>query len=218
MADAEHGDSHAQVSLRGRLCCTGHRPMPISKLNKAPLCCVQGAAQPEFAFSPPPPTSGPAATAADTPTNPIRSSMTPGDLRAVKATSRRQMAAEWVAAQTGIAVPHHSDAAFRQSLADGVTLCRLMNALRPGAVGKVGMGCHRRSGVWSGCDSGKAGTFWINIIPGWPNNRCCSYHSGYQPPLLPTPPFRPPPPAAAADPGWKPRRVRQPHGRGDPDL
>ena len=85
----------------------------------------------------------PAATV-DQPTNPLRASMNTGDLRAVKGASRRQMAADWVAAQTGMPVPHHSDAAFRQSLADGVTLCRLMNALRPGAVTKVGVACGRR--------------------------------------------------------------------------
>ena len=210
MADAEHGDSREQVSLGPRLCCTGHLPMPISKLDKASLCCAQGAAQPEFAFSPPPPATAPAAAAADTPTNPLRSSMTPGDLRAVKATSRRQMAAEWVAAQTGIAVPHHSDAAFRQSLADGVTLCRLMNALRPGAVSKVGMGCRRCSGACGGCDSrkaqGKQAHFgYTTLRTGQTSGAAATVAatSRQPPPLTPSP--CPSPPAAVADPRRQPR-------------
>ncbi|KAL4441440.1 hypothetical protein ABPG77_001944 [Micractinium sp. CCAP 211/92] len=67
----------------------------------------------------------------------LRASTSPGEARSAKAASRRQQAAEWVAALTGCAVPPDSDAAFRASLRDGVTLCRLANVLRPGSVGRV---------------------------------------------------------------------------------
>ena len=77
----------------------------------------------------------------------LRSSLgSPGEVRLLKAAARRQQAAEWITEQTGIAVPHDTDAAFRQALRDGVTLCRLLNALRPGAVPKVRW--RRRWAAW----------------------------------------------------------------------
>lgn len=72
--------------------------------------------------------------------------MSPGEARTAKAAARREQAAAWVAALTGCTVPHDSDAAFRASLRDGVTLCRLANVLRPGSVGRVSAG-----GVTSMC-------------------------------------------------------------------
>jgi hypothetical protein len=95
----------------------------------------------EFVFSspsaaPPSPLLMPD-SASSQPASLARSSMSPSDSRVVKSANRRQLAAEWISVLTGAAVPHDSDAAFRASLRDGVTLCRLLNVLRPGSVGKV---------------------------------------------------------------------------------
>lgn len=94
---------------------------------------------PEFAFSPPAPQPQrvPSPTLLTGPGSPLRASLNPSEARAIKAAARRRAAAEFVHAQTGIRLPADSDLAFRTALRDGVALCRLLNALRPGAVGKV---------------------------------------------------------------------------------
>ncbi len=94
---------------------------------------------PEFAFSPPAPPAHrvPSPTLMAGPGSPLRASLNPSEARAIKAAARRRAAAEFLAAQTGIRLPAESDLAFRAALRDGVALCRLLNALRPGAVGKV---------------------------------------------------------------------------------
>lgn len=94
---------------------------------------------PEFAFSPPAPQPQrvPSPTLLAGPGSPLRASLNPSEARAIKAAARRRAAAEFVHAQTGIRLPADSDLAFRTALRDGVALCRLLNALRPGAVGKV---------------------------------------------------------------------------------
>ena len=46
----------------------------------------------------------------------------------------------------GRRLPHDSDASFREALADGVVLCRLLNALHPGAVPHVEMGASTPTG------------------------------------------------------------------------
>ena len=66
---------------------------------------------------------------------------TPSTDRAAQAALRRRAAAEWIASLTGAEVPWHSDRAFRAALRDGVTLCRLLNALRPGSVPKASAVC-----------------------------------------------------------------------------
>ena len=100
---------------------------------------------PSFEFSPPAPGASeqttpqrPGAGPVSGGGSPLRVSLSPSEARALKAASRRIAAAEWIAAQTGIQVPHDTDFLFRQALRDGVALCRLLNSLRPGAVSKVG--------------------------------------------------------------------------------
>lgn len=108
------------------------------------------AASPSFEFSPhaapaadpqspcllPPHREAQAAPAPASPSS-LRASLSPGDARAAKAAGRRAAAAQWLADRTGVQVPHDSDFVFRQALRDGVALCRLLNALRPGAVPRV---------------------------------------------------------------------------------
>ncbi|KFM25615.1 Kinesin-4 [Auxenochlorella protothecoides] len=57
--------------------------------------------------------------------------------RAQRAASKRRAASEWIGMALGVSVPHETDQAFRRALADGVTLCRLVNWLRPGSIPKV---------------------------------------------------------------------------------
>lgn len=61
--------------------------------------------------------------------------------RAQRAASKRRAASEWIGMALGVSVPHETDQAFRRALADGVTLCRLVNWLRPGSIPKVPQGC-----------------------------------------------------------------------------
>lgn len=66
-----------------------------------------------------------------------RVSLSPHDLREQRALSKRQAAADWIAATIGIAIPYHTDEAFRQSLSDGVVLCKLINVLQPGSIPRI---------------------------------------------------------------------------------
>ena len=68
-----------------------------------------------------------------------RSSVSPAEMRSARAVSKRATAAEWLASVTGEpAVPHERDDDFRAALGDGVLLCKLLNALQPGAIPRVG--------------------------------------------------------------------------------
>lgn len=57
--------------------------------------------------------------------------------KAARLAEKRSVVAEWLYAMTGAAVPTDSDEAFRSSLSDGVTLCRLLNTLQPGTIPRV---------------------------------------------------------------------------------
>lgn len=52
--------------------------------------------------------------------------------------NKRKVAADYIQAAAGCAVPHNSDSSFRGALRDGVLLCQLINAAFPGAVQQVG--------------------------------------------------------------------------------
>ncbi|KAK2076682.1 hypothetical protein QBZ16_005442 [Prototheca wickerhamii] len=51
--------------------------------------------------------------------------------------AKRRAASEWISLAIGEKVPYETDQAFRAALADGVTLCRLINWVRPGIIPKV---------------------------------------------------------------------------------
>jgi hypothetical protein len=51
--------------------------------------------------------------------------------------ARRRAAAEWVAGLTGDRLPVDTDLSFRRHLRDGVLLCKLINAVKPGTVTRV---------------------------------------------------------------------------------
>jgi hypothetical protein len=63
-----------------------------------------------------------------------------------KATTKRQEAAHWLARLTGSLVPSESDEAFRAALADGTTLCHLLNVLRPGTIPRIIDRCSNGTG------------------------------------------------------------------------
>ncbi len=52
---------------------------------------------------------------------------------------KRKLVADWLHSVTGEAVPADTDEAFRSSLSDGVTLCKLLNALQPNTIPRVSM-------------------------------------------------------------------------------
>ena len=60
-------------------------------------------------------------------------------MHAAKATAweRRRLAAEYIEAVTGCAVPHATDGMLRAALWDGVVLCQLANVAFPGSVQQV---------------------------------------------------------------------------------
>eukprot|EP00873_Tetraselmis_striata_P027607 jgi/Tetstr1/447871/TSEL_035181.t2 len=51
--------------------------------------------------------------------------------------ARRRMAAEWVSSLTGDSLPTDTDGSFRRHLRDGVLLCRLLNAVKPGTITRI---------------------------------------------------------------------------------
>jgi len=51
--------------------------------------------------------------------------------------ARRRAAAEWVAGLTGDRLPVDTDLSFRRHLRDGVLLCKLINAVKPGTVTRI---------------------------------------------------------------------------------
>ena len=59
--------------------------------------------------------------------------------------AKRRASSEWISLAIGEKVPYETDQAFRAALADGVTLCRLINWVRPGIIPKVRF---RGGGVW----------------------------------------------------------------------
>ncbi|PSC77000.1 kinesin KP1-like isoform B [Micractinium conductrix] len=121
-----------QVQLPGDEDATASPPLPAAEASFSPP-----APQPLHSAEPALPGQQQQQQPARSPSPSLRASLNPSEARSLKATSRRQQAAEWVAAMTGCAVPHDSDAAFRASLRDGVTLCRLANVLRPGSIGRI---------------------------------------------------------------------------------
>jgi kinesin family protein C2/C3 len=66
-----------------------------------------------------------------------RISISPNDLRQQRAYSKRHAAAEWIKATIGIPIPCESEESFRKELADGVILCHLVNALKPGTIPRI---------------------------------------------------------------------------------
>lgn len=54
-----------------------------------------------------------------------------------RAVEKRILVADWLQQLTGAVVPTESDEAFRAALSDGVTLCRLLNALQPNTIPRV---------------------------------------------------------------------------------
>ena len=93
---------------------------------------------------------------------------------------KRCTVAEWLYALTGAAVPTDSDEAFRSALSDGVTLCRLLNALQPGTIPRVRAGRAagrraqgprletKRAARWShapGPAALRAIVLWANALP-----------------------------------------------------
>ncbi|KAI3427016.1 hypothetical protein D9Q98_006959 [Chlorella vulgaris] len=115
---------------------------PVSDFAPSPASNPAASPLSDFAFTPPaaaPPAAARPTSAGSQPSSPRRGSLslTASDSRLLKGANRRQLAAEWLTSLTGAAVPYDSDAAFRASLRDGVTLCRLINELRPGSVSKI---------------------------------------------------------------------------------
>lgn len=51
--------------------------------------------------------------------------------------ARRKSVADWVHAMIDVTLPIDTDVDFRAALRDGVVLCRLLNAVRPGTIAKV---------------------------------------------------------------------------------
>lgn len=167
------------------------QPVPQVEIPEGPQGPPQeeGPPSPEFAFSPPAPPAQRAAspTLMAGPGSPLRASLSnPSEARAAKAAARRRAAAEFVEAQTGLRLPAESDLAFRAALRDGVALCRLLNALRPGAVGKV-------RGVRASC---KACCCHAALLRHDMCCKPCACRSPGKPPNLRTRPCVPAPPAA----------------------
>jgi Calponin homology (CH) domain len=69
--------------------------------------------------------------------NSMRLTLSPSEVRTHRLHNNRRLAAEWILETTGVSVPAHSDAAFREALADGITLCQLLNAVQPGTISRV---------------------------------------------------------------------------------
>ena len=57
--------------------------------------------------------------------------------RASQELTRRLIVADWVRQIAVVRLPTATDSEFRQALRDGVTLCRILNTVRPGSVRKV---------------------------------------------------------------------------------
>ena len=57
--------------------------------------------------------------------------------RASQELTRRLIVADWVRQIAEVRLPTATDSEFRQALRDGVTLCRILNTVRPGSVRKV---------------------------------------------------------------------------------
>jgi len=67
-------------------------------------------------------------------------SVSPGQLKQRRAARKRLAAANFLQAVLGVSIPHDNDEAFRASLADGVVLCQLLNALQPGIIPHIQSG------------------------------------------------------------------------------
>lgn len=96
---------------------------PPSVINSPPLC--QNPPSPESLISP-----HKAKKAFKRPSDAHGSQ----EKRSRQAHKRRQSAADWIETLTDHVLPATSDRLFRAELRDGVVLCELMNAIRPGCI------------------------------------------------------------------------------------
>ena len=96
-----------------------------------------------------------------------RCSMSPSKSRAFQRQENRRAAARFIAAVTGVEVPAGDDDEFRRALADGVIVCRVLNAIQPETIPKVRLGAVGSSALERHCPCPCCAAAAVAPVPTW---------------------------------------------------